>query len=131
MAANEEHLDSDPAPDMEVLETGTVDGIDAAAVLYDGEEMLMADVNQDGVIDTVFLDDDGDGEISPYEYVAPQQIGLDLPIDIADLQQMDGQQNVDDTTQIASVDPNYNDYQPDGFDEMIAMNDYSDYDGIV
>ena len=123
MAANEEHLDNDPAPRVEVGQIVSQDGITMAEISLDGESMLVADTDNDGVIDTMAADFDGDGQLSDYEIVSTEEVGLDLPIDLADLQEMSGEQQVDDPSMIADVQVDQNDYQPGGFDEMIAMED--------
>ncbi len=123
MATNEEHIDNDPAPRVEVGQIVSQEGVTMAEVSLDGEPMLVADTDNDGVIDTVAADFDGDGQLSDYEIVSTQEVGLDIPIDIADLQEMSGEQQVDDPTMIADVQVDQNDYQPGGFEEMIAMED--------
>ena len=123
MATNEEHLDNDPAPRVEVGQIVSQDGITMAEVSFDGEPMLVADTDNDGVIDTMAADFDGDGQLSEYEIVSTEEVGIDIPIDIADLQEMSGEQQVDDPSMIADVQVDQNDYQPGGFDEMIAMED--------
>ena len=123
MATNEEHIDNDPAPRVEVGQIVSQEGITMAEVSLDGEPMLVADTDNDGVIDTVAADFDGDGQLSDYEIVSTQDVGLDIPIDIADLQEMSGEQQVDDPSMIADVQVDQNDYQPGGFEEMIAMED--------
>lgn len=123
MASNEEHIDNDPAPRVEVGQIVSQDGITMAEVSFDGEPMLVADTDNDGVIDTMAADFDGDGQLSEYEIVSTEEVGLDIPIDVADLQEMGGQMQVDDPSMIADVQVDPNDYQPSGFDEMIAMED--------
>lgn len=124
MASNEEHLDHDPSPHVEVGEIVSEGNLTVAEVSIDGADLLMADTDGDGVIDTVGADIDGDGYVSAYEQASVQELGIDAPIDVADLEEMGGHYGVEDPSQIADTEPDMNDYQPDGFDEMVAQEDF-------
>ena len=128
-AANEEHLDTDPAPLVEVGDIVTEGGVTVAEVSIDGDQILVADTDGDGVIDTIGADLDGDGYVSAYEQDSVDALGYGHTIDVADLEEMGGHQDVDDPAQMAMVEPDISDYQPDGFDQMIAMEDDS-YDDM-
>ncbi len=134
MASDTELLDNDPEPVMKVEEIYYGDdGATAAQVSMGGGYGILIDADADGVIDTVAADFDGDGYLSDYEFARVQDAGFDDTIEVADLEELyyGNGAEVESTTQVASVEPDFNDYQPTGFDDMIAMEGGNGFDDIA
>lgn len=79
-----DYQDNDDDIEVQVIGVGEdldVDGhlVDAAAVLYDEEPMILIDASQNGEIDVIVADVDGNGEISDDEYFVVTDQHLSMP----------------------------------------------------
>lgn len=73
--------DPDPVPDVQVLAYETVSDdmggqADLAVVSVDGQPIVFADVDQDGVADVAAADVNGNGQLDPEEFVDISQEGI-------------------------------------------------------